>query len=155
MKENTQEPADAVAAAAEMHPVAEVTGGVAGGIAGAVIGSALGPLGALTGAVIGVASGAIAGGGISQGIKPDDSEPAWLHHFRNEEFAREEHSLRDYGPAYHLGWLAYADQNSFDESQHLLQEGWLRKRGDSRLEWPEVISVARAGWNSRASQGMH
>jgi hypothetical protein len=148
MNEN-QDPKDAIAGAAAMHPKSQVLGASAGSVTGAALGTTLGPLGTLSGALIGGAFGAVAGAGISEGIYPESEEADWTDHFKRESFSNDPDGLATYGPAFRVGWLLHSEQRTFEDSSFLVQAAWEQREPTSGQSWQEVIHAAYAGWLAR------
>ena len=132
------------------HPVGAGVGAAAGGATGAAVGSVAGPIGTAVGAVIGAVVGGMAGKSVDETVDPTAEEAYWRESYTREPCYRDGHTYDDCAPAYGLGIGSlvadkYRDR-SFDDIEGSLAEEWDIYRGNSRLNWTEASTAARAAW---------
>lgn len=129
------------------HPVGVAVGGVAGGAAaGALAGTMFGPIGTLIGAGVGVLAGAAVGKGVAERIDPTGEIEYWRNEYQSRPYVKDDYDFdRDYAAAYGYGLQAREQQGprAFAESESELRDGWLRARGESRLEWDDARPAIR------------
>ena len=100
--------------------------------------------------MIGAVVGGLTGKSVAETVDPTAEEAYWRESYTREPYYRDGHTHDDYAPAYGLGIGSlvadkYRDR-SFDDIEGSLAEEWDIYRGNSRLNWTEASTAARAAW---------
>jgi hypothetical protein len=139
---------DPITKAPGSHPVGTGVGAAAGGAAaGAAAGAVAGPAGALAGAAVGAVAGGLAGKGVAEKLDPTVEDAYWMKNYSNEPYYKSGYTFDDYAPAYRTGYSSVgmvSDGRTFDDIDADLEADYNRRRGKSRLAWPEARAAARA-----------
>lgn len=139
------------------HPIGTGIGAAAGGAAtGAAIGSVAGPIGTAVGIAAGAVAGGLVGKGVAEHFDPTEEDAYWRDHYTNEPYVQRDYTYDDYQPAYRSGYDAYArygqSGRQWDEVEPDLRTEYERNRGQSRLNWEQAKSAARAAWERLATR---
>ncbi|MET0288810.1 MAG: hypothetical protein ABW178_04220 [Pseudoxanthomonas sp.] len=133
------------------HPVGVGVGGAGGAVAGAAAGALLGPIGVLIGGAFGAVAGAAAGKGVAERVDPTGEEAYWREEWANRQYAKRDFDYdEDYSPAYAYGTSArdlHRERDWDDSLDADLRQGWIKARGNSRLEWDDARAPVRDAWD--------
>ena len=133
---------DPITHAPGAHPLGVGAGAAGAGAAGAAIGGAVGgPLGAVAGGLGGKAA--------AESVNPTLEDTWWRDNYAERPYIRKGEPYDTYRPAYQYGWQArmmHGDRQ-WEDIEGDLESGWLKSRGDSKLEWSDARHAAKDAWD--------
>ncbi|HKZ73440.1 MAG TPA: hypothetical protein VJ011_05210 [Steroidobacteraceae bacterium] len=85
----------------------------------------------------------------SPSIDPGTHDAYWRENFRNESYYDRNYEWDDYEPAYRYGRESYSMHTGrrYSDVERVLESGWERAKGKSRLMWQNAKEAVRAGWH--------
>lgn len=141
--------ADPITGEPGSHIATTTVGAGTGVVVGGLLGAIGGPLGAIAGAAVGTLIGAELGHKTGEALEPTIEAAYWREAVISRPYYLATYEyVRDYQPAYRLGYEARAKHptDTFSQHEETLETKWEQTKADSRLGWEHAKQAARDAW---------